>query len=119
MNIPLLSRLLGPFEFSNFFGAPAGQQFPPNPYMFGQKASFKPTENLEFGFTRDDVFGGEGHVPITFGSFWNAFTSFTDVTPEVKFSRNDPGARHASFDFLLSTALRAPLADALHRLAGT
>jgi hypothetical protein len=67
--------------------------------MFGQKVSFKPTENLEFGFTRDDVFGGQGHVPLTFGSFWNSFTSFTDVPPAVKFSRNDPGARHASFDF--------------------
>jgi len=98
-NIPGLSRFLGPFEADNFFGALAGHQFPPGPYFFGQKVSFKPTENLEFGFTRDDVFGGQGHVPITFGSFWNSFTSFTDVTPAVKFSRNDPGARHASFDF--------------------
>ena len=90
---------LGPFETANFFGALAGHQFPAGPYMFGQKVSFKPTENLEFGFTRDDVFGGQGHVPLTFGSFWNSFTSFNDVTPAVKFSRNDPGARHASFDF--------------------
>ena len=99
INIPGLSRFLGPFEFSNFFGALAGHEFPPSPYFFGQKASFKPTENLEFGFTRDDVFGGQGHVPITFGSFWNAFTSINDVSASVKFSRNDPGARHASFDF--------------------
>ncbi len=76
-----------------------GHQFPVGPYFFGQKVSFKPTENLEFGFTRNDVFGGQGHVPITFGSFWNSFTSFNDVTRQVKFSRNDPGARHASFDF--------------------
>jgi len=99
MNIPGLSRLLGPFEFANFFGALAGHQFPAGPYIFGQKVSFKPTENLEFGFTRDDVFGGQGHVPLTLGSFWNSFTSFTDVSPATKFSRNDPGARHASFDF--------------------
>lgn len=98
-NVPLLSRFLGPFELDNFFGAPSSHQFPPNVYMFGQKVSFKPTENLEFGFTRDDVFGGTGHVPLTLGSFWNSFTSFTDVSSEVKFSRNDPGARHASFDF--------------------
>jgi membrane-associated phospholipid phosphatase len=98
-NVPGLSKFLGPFETSNFFGALAGHQFPVGPYFFGQKISFKPTENLEFGFTRDDVFGGEGHVPITIGSFWNSFTSFTDVTPQVKFSRKDPGARHASFDF--------------------
>ncbi len=98
-NVPGLSKFLGPFEVSNYFGALAGHQFPAGPYMFGQKISFKPTENLEFGFTRNDVFGGQGHVPITFGSFWNSFTSFTDVTPQIKFSRNDPGARHASFDF--------------------
>ncbi|HKD83225.1 MAG TPA: capsule assembly Wzi family protein [Terriglobales bacterium] len=98
-NIPGLSKFLGPFEFANFFGALAGHQFPPGAYFFGQKVSFKPTENLEFGFTRDDVWGGQGHVPITLGAFWNSFTSFTDVSPAVKFSRNDPGARHASFDF--------------------
>ena len=98
-NVPGLSKFLGPFEVSNYFGALAGHMFPVGPYMFGQKASFKPTENLEFGFTRNDVFGGQGHVPITFGSFWNSFTSFTDVPANVKFSRNDPGARHASFDF--------------------
>jgi membrane-associated phospholipid phosphatase len=98
-DVPLLSRFLGPFEVSNFFGALQGHLFPPNPYIFGQKVSFKPTENLEFGFTRDDVFGGTGHVPLTFGTFWNAFSSFNDVPLSVKFSRNDPGARHASFDF--------------------
>ncbi len=98
-NIPGLSKVLGPFEADNYFGALAGHQFPAGPYFFGQKVSFKPTENLEFGFTRNDVFGGQGHVPITFGSFWNSFTSFNDVPAEVKFSRNDPGARHASFDF--------------------
>ena len=97
--IPLLSKIFGPFETANFFGALAGHQFPVGPYIFGQKVSFKPTENLEFGFTRDDVFGGQGHVPLTFGSFWNSFTSFNDVPPSVKFSQNDPGARHASFDF--------------------
>ncbi len=98
MNIPGLSKFLGPFEVANYFGALAGHQFPRGPYMFGQKASFKPSPNLELGFTRNDVFGGQGHVPITFGSFWNSFTSLNDVSPQVKFSRKDPGARHASFD---------------------
>ena len=98
-NIPLLSKFLGPFEFSNFFGGLAGQDYPPQPYIFGQKASFKPFRDLEVGFTRDDVFAGQGHVPLTFGSFWTAFTSLNDVSPQVKFSRKDPGARHASFDF--------------------
>ncbi len=99
MNVPGLSKVLGPFEVSNYFGALQGHQFPVGPYMFAQKASFKPTENLELGFTRNAVFGGQGHVPITFGSFWTSFTSINDVPPPIKFSRKDPGARHASFDF--------------------
>jgi hypothetical protein len=96
--VPFLSRFLGPFEVSNFFGQLAGHEFPKGAFMFGQKVSFKPTPNLEIGFTRDDVFGGQGHVPLTLGSFWTAFSSINDVPFDVKLSRNDPGARHASFD---------------------
>src|SRR5271157_615971 len=98
--IPGMSKFLGPFRSDFYFGKLAGHDlFPVGPYFFGQKVSFKPTENLEIGFTRDDVFAGEGHVPLTFGSFWNSFTSFQNVPLSVKFSRNDPGARHAEFDF--------------------
>ena len=98
--VPLLSKFLGPLRFDNFFGKLSGHTlYPAEPFIFGQKISFKPTENLEVGFTRDDIMAGEGHVPLTIGSFWNSFTSFTDVSVETKFSRNDPGARHATFDF--------------------
>ena len=96
-----------------------GHEFPVGPYMFGQKVSFKPTENLEFGFTRDDVFGGEGHVPITFGSFWNSFTSFTDVTARGKVLAQRSRRAPRQLRLLLPAAFRAALADALHRLAGT
>jgi membrane-associated phospholipid phosphatase len=99
INIPGVSKLLGPFETDNFFGSLAEHQFPPSPYMFGQKISCKPYPDLEVGIARTVVFAGEGHVPLTFGSFWNSFTSFTNVPVSVKFSRNDPGARHAQFDF--------------------
>jgi hypothetical protein len=64
-----------------------------------QKFSFKPTRNLEFGFSRVIIFAGEGHVPLTFGSFWHSFTSFSNVLVSEKLSRNDPGERHSSFDF--------------------
>ena len=98
--IPGLSKFLGPFRSDFYFGKLGGHDFSPvGPYFWGQKISFKPTENLEMGFTRNAVFAGEGHVPLTFASFWRSFTSFNDATAAVKFSRNDPGARHASFDF--------------------
>jgi hypothetical protein len=99
LKIPLLSRVLGPFRYQFIFGDLKGHRYPNAPWVHAQKINFKPTRNLEFGFSRVVVFAGEGHVPLTFGSFWNSFSSFQNVTPEVKSSRDDPGARHASFDF--------------------
>ena len=99
LSIPLLSRLIGPVRYEVLFGSLKQPLYPKNPWVQAQKFSFKPTRNLEFGFSRVVVFAGEGHVPLTFGSFWNSFTSFTDVSPAQKLSRNDPGARHSQFDF--------------------
>lgn len=99
LRIPLLSKLIGPIRYEALFGSLKGHVFPPEPWVHAEKISFKPTRDLEFGFSRVVVFAGEGHVPLTFGSFWNSFTSFSDVSPAQKFSRNDPGARHGQFDF--------------------
>jgi hypothetical protein len=57
--------------------------------MHVEKISFKPTGNLEFGFTRSVIWGGQGHVPITIGSFFHSFFSFQNVSDAEKFSRND------------------------------
>ena len=97
--IPGLSKLLGPFRYEAIFGDLKGHRYPNSPWIHAQKINFKPTPNLELGFSRIVVFAGEGHVPLTFGSFWHSFASFQNVPPAEKLSRNDPGARHASFDF--------------------
>ena len=97
--IPFVSKLLGPVRYDLFIGRLQGHSFPPAPWIQGQKISFKPSPNFEFSVSRTIVFAGEGHVPLTFGSFWNSFTSFSNVPLNVKFSRNDPGARYSGFDF--------------------
>ena len=97
--IPGLSKLLGPVRYDLFLGNLQGHISPKSPWIQGQKVSFKPSRNFEFGVSRTIVFAGEGHVPFTFGSFWNSFTSFSNVSDAVKFSRNDPGARYSFFDF--------------------
>jgi Capsule assembly protein Wzi len=97
--IPFVSKLLGPVRYDLFVGRLQGHMSPPAPWIQGQKVSFKPSPNFEFGVSRTIVFAGQGHVPFTFGSFWNSFTSFSNVPLDVKFSRNDPGARYSSFDF--------------------
>lgn len=97
--VPLLSRVLGPVRYDFFVGSLQGHMSPRSPWIQGQKISFKPTSNFEFGVSRTIIFGGKGHVPVTLGSFWNSFTSFSNVPLAVKLSRNDPGARYSSFEF--------------------
>ncbi len=100
--VPLLSKLLGPIRYDNFFAKLSGHHFPPHPFFYGDKISFQPTENLELGFSRTAVFAGQGKTPLTFGTFENSFFSFTDVTGPVgliKGTPRDPGVRHGAFDF--------------------
>jgi Capsule assembly protein Wzi len=97
--IPLLSKLTGPFRYQFFVGSLKGHVDPRDPWMHVEKVSFKPTVNLEMGFERSVIWGGEGHVPITIHSFLKSFFSFQNVPAPEKVSRNDPGARFGAFDF--------------------
>jgi hypothetical protein len=99
LHIPLLSKLFGPLRYDNFFGKLSGHNFPADPFIYGDKFSFQPTENLELGFSRTAVFGGIGHEPLTFDTFLRSFTSLNDVSAAQKHSNRDPGARHGAFDF--------------------
>ena len=113
LRIPLLSRLTGPFRYQLFVGSLKGHTYPNAPWMHGEKLSFKPTENLEFGFERTVIWGGKGHgclnsvtgnidpctEPITLHTFLKSFFSVQNVSVSEKFSRNDPGARFGTFDF--------------------
>ncbi len=114
LRIPLLSRLTGPFRYDFFVGALGGHTLVPDPLYPGQnqpnvinpgdpwvhveKISFKPTRDLECGFDRLTVWGGEGHAPITIHTFLHSFFSFQNVGSE-KLGRDDPGYRLGTFDF--------------------
>jgi hypothetical protein len=97
--VPLLSRLLGPFRYEFFVGSLKGHSDPNDPWYHLEKVSFKPTANVELGFDRATIWGGEGHVPITIHSFLKSFFSFQNVSGAEKSSRGDPGARFGTFDF--------------------
>jgi hypothetical protein len=113
--VPWLSRITGPFRYEFLVGALRGHTLIPNPAFPGpnqpnvtnpgdpwihlEKISFRPTDNLEFGFERTAFFGGEGHSPVTIHSFLRSFFSLTAGEPAVKFGRDDPGARFGAFDF--------------------
>jgi hypothetical protein len=122
--IPLLSRFTGPFRYEFLVGPLRGHTFMPNPayvanpspnvpnvinpgnpWIHVEKISFRPTENLEFGFERTGIWGGEGHGPITLHTFLKSFFSVTapggpgSTGPNAKYGRDDPGARFGAFDF--------------------
>ena len=99
LSIPLVSRLIGPVRYLFFVGSLKGHTDPNDPWMHVEKISFKPTPDLEFGFERSVIWGGRGHVPITFGTFYRSFTSVQNIPLTEKFSNQDPGARFGTFDF--------------------
>ncbi len=98
LTIPLLSRLLGPIRYDNYFGKLSGHSYPRQPFFYGQKISFSPTQNLELGFARDAVIAGDDSTPMTFATFWTSFFSTSSGTHNNP-NRNVAGARHGSFDF--------------------
>ncbi len=97
--VPFLSRLTGPFRYLFMVGSLKGHTYPNDPWMHTEKISFKPTENVEIGFSRSVIWGGQGHVPINVHSFLRSFFSFQNVPVAEKNSREDPGARFSEFDF--------------------
>ena len=115
LHVPWLSYITGPFRYEFLVGALDGHTYIPNPLYPGpgqpnvispgnpwvhvEKISFRPTENLEFGFERTAIWGGKGHGPITIHSFLKSFFSFSSPTNGDKLGRNDPGARFGAFDF--------------------
>ncbi len=99
LRIPGLSRLIGPIRYDFLVGPLKGHTYPKDPWVHAEKISFKPTRDLEFGFERTVIWGGEGHQPITLHTFLRSFFSLDSVHPDVKFSPQDPGARFGALDF--------------------
>jgi hypothetical protein len=97
--IPYISRFTGPIRYDFFVGPLKGHNLPVSPWVHAEKISLKPTPNIEVSLQRTVIWGGVGHAPITFGTFWHSFYSISDTRGSDKFSRNDPGARFSAFDF--------------------
>jgi membrane-associated phospholipid phosphatase len=113
---PLLSHWLGPARMTSFLGQLAGQNwvynpspaaglsfnidpnfivgphFSPQPFIHGNKLSFRPTPNLEFGMGVTAIFGGPG-LPFTWHEFLRSYYGH-DVN-----TATNPAKRFSSFDF--------------------
>lgn len=112
--IPGLFKFLGPFRTEFFIGQLSGhhwescvastcQSYPgypnvvgpdisPQPFIHGEKISFQPTPNFEFGLGVTAMFGGPG-LPVTFGNFFRTFYAHSSTAV------NNPGKRISQADF--------------------
>lgn len=98
LNVPLLSKVLGPLRYDFFYGSLKGHTAPNHPYVHSEMFSFRPTDNFEFGFERTIIFGGAGHSPVNLHTFLKGFFFLTDTGAALKVSREDPGARFSDFN---------------------
>lgn len=113
LKLPSILGWLGPMRIEFFLGQFSGYQYvfgpsgtgfngqfgqalSPQPFIHGEKISFRPTRNFEFGVSRTTIYGGPGY-PFTIHTFLRSMFSTANKgtfgTPEK------PGDRQASVDF--------------------
>jgi membrane-associated phospholipid phosphatase len=110
LKLPSFLGWLGPMRTEFFVGQLAGQEFllnpsgfvgqygqslSPQPFIHGQKLSFRPTPNFEFGFLRTTIYGGPGY-PLTWHTFLRSLVSTGNT---VAGAPNKPGKRTSGLDF--------------------
>lgn len=110
MKLPGIFGFLGPMRVEFFLGQYSGYEFMftpsglvgqygqslhPQPIVHGERFSFKPTPNFEFGMSRTTDYGGPGY-PLTLHTFLRSVFSTTLTIPGAP---NKPGSRRSGLDF--------------------
>jgi hypothetical protein len=105
--LPGVGRWLGPIRVQVFLGRLSGQQFvhvgsqtigqsgvalKDQPFIHGEKISFKPTPNFEFSVSRTVIFAGAG-APFTVHSLLRSLFSVSTSN-----AGDDPGDRRSGVD---------------------
>jgi membrane-associated phospholipid phosphatase len=108
--LPSFLGVLGPMRVEVFLGqysgyqlmlTPSGlvgqygQSLHPQPIVHGERFSFKPTTNFEFGLSRTTDYGGPGY-PLTLHTFFRSVFSTGLTQPGVA---DKPGSRRSGLDF--------------------
>ncbi len=115
--LPSFLRFLGPMRVEFFMGQYSGNQFifaparactappcligqygtslNPQPIIHGERFSFKPTPNFEFGMSRTTDYGGPGY-PLTWHTFLRSVFSTALPTPGAV---DKPGSHRSGLDF--------------------
>jgi hypothetical protein len=110
LKLPSILGWLGPMRTEFFLGRLSGFEFidtptgfvgqwghslADQPFIHGQKISFKPTRNFEFGFFRTTIFAGEGY-PFTLHTLARSLFSTGNT---ILANPDKPGNRTSALDF--------------------
>ena len=111
LKLPSVLGLLGPVRLEFLLGQLSGHDFvngqatgllgswtspvSPQPMISGERLSFKPTPNLEFGISATTLFAGQG-IPFTTHTYLRGI--FSIGTNGAPGSAQDPGDRRSGFD---------------------
>jgi membrane-associated phospholipid phosphatase len=108
--LPSFLGVLGPMRVEFFIGQYSGYEFMytpsglvgqygaslhPQPIVHGERFSFKPTPNFEFGLSRTTDYGGPDY-PLTWHTFLRSVFSADQTVPGAP---NKPGSRRSGLDF--------------------
>jgi len=109
--LPSFLGWLGPLRIEVFLAQLRGQHFvfgestgllgaftsnlDPQPMIHGERFTFKPTKNFEFGFSRTGLFAGSG-VPFTLHTLEKSFFGGGNGLPGTT---SDPGDRRSGLDW--------------------
>ncbi len=108
--LPSFLGVLGPMRLEFFLGQYSGYEFMftpagligqfgeslhPQPIVHGERFSFKPTPNFEFGMSRTTDYGGPEY-PLTWHRFLRSVFSADITNPG---DPNKPGSRRSGLDF--------------------
>jgi hypothetical protein len=96
IRLPLLSKLLGPVRVDHFLGRLANRTDHANPWVYGQKITFKPLPCLEIGYGRITTIGGRGGDPFTARNF---FLSMFGQTSKREPGDSIPGENNNEMDW--------------------
>ena len=114
LKLPSILGWLGPLRLEMFLGQVSGYDFvfsptgfvgdfgkpvDPQPFIHGQRISFKPTRNLEFGVSRTTIYGGPGYPLTTHTLLRSLFSTTNERITAVGGSPDKPGDRRSGLDF--------------------
>ena len=110
LELPSFLKLFGPVRVEFFIGQYSGYEFMftpsglvgqygqslnPQPIVHGERFTFKPTPNFEFGMSRTTDYGGPGY-PLTWRRFLRSVFSRDETIPGAA---NKPGSRRSGLNF--------------------